>query len=122
MTTDIMYNALLLLSCGIMTLGVVGIIRMPDIYTKLHGASKSVFLGVVMICVAESFISTPEMKMRLVLISLMVVLTTPLASHAIGHSAYVMHERMETPGAIDESKTLLDEQGQPVPEDPTWRL
>ena len=121
-TREIFFDIMLLVSCGVMTLGIIGILRMPDVYTKLHGASKSVFLGVVMLCIASSAIATAEMNMRLGLIALLVVLTTPLSSHVIGRAAYLLHEQMETPGAVDESHTLLDDSGEPVGDDPTWRL
>lgn len=119
---EVFFDIMLLVSCAVMTLGIVGIVRMPDIYTKLHGASKSVFLGVVMLCLSSSVIATPEMNMRLAIIATLAILTTPVASHIIGKSAYLMHEQMQTPGAVDESQTLLDDQGNPVPDEPTWRL
>ena len=120
--TEITVDAMGLISCVIMTLGVLGIVRMPDIYTKLHGASKSLFLGVVLICIAASVQATDTMNMRLVLIGILVVITTPLSSHVIGRTAYLMHERMETPGALAESQTLLEESADPENEGPGWRL
>ena len=47
-------DALVLLGLTVMTIGVVGIVRMPDIFTKQHAASKSVFLGVCSILVSRS--------------------------------------------------------------------
>jgi multisubunit Na+/H+ antiporter MnhG subunit len=52
---------------------------------------------------------------------LLVTLTTPIASHVIGHAAYRMQERMETPGAIDESQTLVTEDSE-AQDEPLWRL
>jgi multicomponent Na+:H+ antiporter subunit G len=46
-------DALVVLGVGIMTIGVYGVIRMPDLYTQLHAASKSVFVGVVSLCLAS---------------------------------------------------------------------
>lgn len=119
---EIIFDVMLLVSCAVMTLGIVGILRMPDIYTKLHGASKSVFLGVVMLCISSSVIATAEMNMRLIIIAVLVVLTTPLASHVIGRAAYVMQEEMETPGAVDESHILIEEPDDSNGEEPGWRL
>lgn len=121
-TREIIFDIMLLVSCAVMTLGIIGIVRMPDVYTKLHGASKSVFLGVIMLCISASVVSTPEMNMRLIVIGFLVVITTPLASHAVGRAAYLMQERMETPGAVDESHTLIDESGESTAEEPGWRL
>lgn len=120
--SEIFFDIMLLVSCAVMTLGIIGILRMPDVYTKLHGASKSVFLGVVLLCISSSVVATSAMNMRLILIALLVVITTPLASHVIGRAAYFMHETMETPGAVDESHTLIEEVDQPTGEEPIWRL
>lgn len=119
---ELAIDSMVLLSCVIMTLGVVGILRMPDVYTKLHGASKSLFLGVVLICIAASVDATTGMNMRLVMISILVVITTPLSSHVIGRAAYLLHERMESPGALDESQTLLEESADPDSDEPGWRM
>ena len=45
-------DALALLGLVVMTIGLAGIVRMPDIFTKQHAASKSVFLGVCAILTA----------------------------------------------------------------------
>lgn len=121
-TREIIFDVMLLISCAVMTLGIVGIVRMPDVYTKIHGASKSLFLGVVMLCVASSVIANSVMNMRLALIAFLVILTTPLASHVIGKSAFVMHERMETPGAVDESQMIIEDGRESTGEEPGWRL
>lgn len=121
-TREIIFDVMLLVSCAVITLGIIGILRMPDVYTKLHGASKSVFLGVVLLCISSSVIATAEMNMRLIIIAVMVVLTTPLASHVIGRAAYLMHEQMETPGAVDESHILIEEPDDANGEEPGWRL
>jgi multicomponent Na+:H+ antiporter subunit G len=118
----IFFDVMVILSLTVMTLGIVGILRMPDIYTKLHGASKSVFLGIALLTLSATVVSTPEMTSRIILITLLVVMTTPISSHVIGHAAYRLQERMETPGAIDESHLLVPD-GEPHDiEEPTWRL
>lgn len=110
------YDIMLIVSLLVMTLGIIGIWRMPDIYTKLHGASKSVFLGVVMLSLSATVVAEDVVIYRVALLIILVVVTTPISSHVIGRAAYIMQERMETPGAVDESQTLVKEQ------DPTWRL
>lgn len=117
----IFYDVMVFVSLAVMTLGIVGIIRMPDIYTKLHGASKSVFLGIVLLSLSATTVASEAMIYRIILIVLLVVMTTPIASHVIGHAAYRLQERMETPGAVDESHTLVRDDEE-HPEGPTWRL
>jgi multicomponent Na+:H+ antiporter subunit G len=115
------YDVMVIVSLLIMTLGIVGIVRMPDIYTKLHGASKSVFLGISLLSISATVVATPDMISRIILIVLLVVMTTPISSHVIGHAAYRMQERMETPGAVDESHILVPDDHHDHHE-PTWRL
>jgi multicomponent Na+:H+ antiporter subunit G len=112
-------DALIILGLVVMTLGVYGMIRMPDIYTRLHAASKSAFLGVVSISVAAMLVGDTASIMRLALLILLVTVTTPMASHAIGRAAYLHNERMNTPGAVDESGHHLAEHEHA---EPSWRL
>ncbi len=96
-------DALVILGITIMTIGVYGVIRMPDLYTQLHAASKAVFVGVVSLCLASVVTGDIEIVARVALIAVLLLLTTPVASHVIARGAYLERERMETPGAIDES-------------------
>jgi multicomponent Na+:H+ antiporter subunit G len=102
-------DALVILGVLVMTIGVYGVIRMPDIYTRLHAASKSVFLGVISFVLASVTTGDPEIVWRVALIGAVLLLTTPVASHAIGRGAYLERERMQTPGAVDESGRHLAE-------------
>ena len=102
-------DALVLLGVFVMTVGVYGVFRMPDTYTKLHAASKAVFLGVIALVLASVGTQEPAIIARGVLIGLFLVLTTPVAAHVIGRAAYVREERMESPGARDESGHRLPE-------------
>ncbi|MDQ3541061.1 MAG: monovalent cation/H(+) antiporter subunit G [Chloroflexota bacterium] len=112
-----MFDALVILGVVVMTLGIIGIIRMPDLYTKLHGASKAVFLGVIVLAISGMVIADGSIVARLVLISLTLLITTPVASHVLGRAGYLMHERMDTPGAIDESGSIPTRD-----EHPPWRM
>ena len=101
------FDFLVILGVAVMTLGVIGIIRMPDLYTKLHAASKSVFLGVMVLAVSGMVVAEGASIMRLVLICLALVFVTPVASHVVGRAGHVAHEQMNSPGAIDESGALI---------------
>ena len=116
---ELLSDALIVLGLLVMTLGVYGMIRMPDIYTRLHAASKSAFLGVVSIAFAAMLVGDSANIMRLALLILMLTITTPMASHAIGRAAYLHNERMNTPGAVDESGHHLAEHEHA---EPSWRL
>jgi multicomponent Na+:H+ antiporter subunit G len=94
---------LVILGCFILTAGLVGLIKMPDIYTKIHAASKAVFLGAIVIMGASIATRDLDIILRVVLIAIALILTTPVASHVIAQSAAREHELMESEGAFDES-------------------
>jgi multicomponent Na+:H+ antiporter subunit G len=100
-------DGLVLLGLAVMTLGVYGVVRFPDVYTQLHASSKAAFLGVAALLLATALGGDGQSIARVVLIVVMLVLTTPVAAHAIGQAAYHRRERMRTPGAVDESDTLV---------------
>lgn len=95
MMIEIMMNSLIafmLIGGTIMNaLAVVGIIRLPDMYSRLHAATKSTTLGVIMIMTGafiyfwyvEGLIET-----NLLLGALFILLTSPVASHLLARSAF----------------------------------
>ena len=74
--------------------GVLGLVRMPDVFTRMHATTKCDTMGAGLIFVALiiwqgfSFIS-----LNILLILIFVWLTNPTAAHAIAKSAY---QRLET--------------------------
>jgi multicomponent Na+:H+ antiporter subunit G len=89
-------DALVVLGLLVMTIGVVGLFRMPDVYLQLHAASKAVVLGVVAIAFATALTSDGPTVARALLISVALVLTSPAATHAIARAAYRReHEEAE---------------------------
>lgn len=96
-------DVLVVFGCFILTTGVIGLIRMPDIYTKIHAASKAVFLGAILLMIASVATNDSDIILRVVLIGIALILTTPVASHVIAQAAAREHEMMATDGAIDES-------------------
>jgi multicomponent Na+:H+ antiporter subunit G len=111
------FDAVVILGVVVMTLGVIGLIRLPDVYTKLHGASKSVFLGLIALAMSGMAVGGEAMFSRLLLICIALMITTPVASHVVGRAAFLQHEQMTTVGAIDESGSIL-----PAGEIPPWRV
>ena len=98
-------DALVVAGLAVMTLGVYGILRLPDVYTQLHASSKAAFLGVSALLVAGAVGGGPSITARVVLIVVLLAVTTPVAAHAIGQAAHHRREPMRTPGAVDESGT-----------------
>jgi multicomponent Na+:H+ antiporter subunit G len=96
-------DSLVILGVFVMTIGVYGVIRMPDAYTKLHATSKAVFLGVVSLCASSVVTGDMAIIYRAILIAAFLVVTTPISAFVIARAAYLRGERMEAPDAADES-------------------
>ncbi len=103
MSAAVVADALVLLGLVVTTLGVVGMFRMPDVYSELHAASKVVVLGVVAFLIASVAAGDAAVTSRAVLIAAFLILTTPVGAHAIARAAWLRGEPMRTPGALDES-------------------
>ena len=80
--------ALALLGTFFGAVAAIGIVRMPDIYTRAHAASKSDTLGAVLTIAAvalalESGLST----VKAVFLIVFMFITNPTAAHAIARAA-----------------------------------
>lgn len=76
--------------------GVLGYIRLPDVYTRLHATGKVGIFGVVLLIVAAVALPTLGWARGLVLIALL-LLTGPVTGHAVGSAAYRLGIPMQDP-------------------------
>lgn len=67
--------------------GVIGYIRFPDVYTRLHSSAKVSVFGVVLLLVAAISWTPLSFGKGLVLISLLLI-TGPVISHTLASAAY----------------------------------
>ncbi|MFC1571532.1 monovalent cation/H(+) antiporter subunit G [Candidatus Margulisiibacteriota bacterium] len=71
-----------------MLFGVLGTLRFPDVYTRLHPAGKAGTAGVISIFIGLMFYSGfSSFTLRILLIALFILITSPVASHAIARGA-----------------------------------
>lgn len=108
MIITLLADALVVIGVLVMTIGVIGMIRMPDTYTKTHAASKAVFLGVISLLVASLASGQADIIFRVLLIIGALVITTPVAAHVVGRAAYDRAELMRSPNPVDESGAKLN--------------
>ena len=66
----------------------IGIVRLPDVYTRTHAASKSDTLGAVLaIAAAALAIQTDLATIKAVFLLVFMFLTNPTAAHAVARAA-----------------------------------
>lgn len=86
---SLLANILLVIGLLFILLAVVGILRLPDFYTRLHAMGKCDTLGVTLVLIAMAIHagwSLPSLK--LLLIGVCISLANPTATHALGRAAY----------------------------------
>ncbi len=72
-----------------MVIGTIGVLRFPDVYTRLHASSKCGTTGVISIFIGLMiYKGFSHISLEIAVIAFFIFLTTPVSSHAIGKSAY----------------------------------
>lgn len=86
--------------------GAVGIVRMPDLYTRIQCSSKAVTMGalplLVALVVAEGPISS--YTSRAVFVAVLFFIFSPVASHALARAAYKTRVPMWEGSVLDQPR------------------
>lgn len=71
-----------------MLIGSIGILRLPDFFSRTHAISKSDTLGIIFVVLGliiyEGF---TQSSMKLILVILFVALANPIGTHALARAA-----------------------------------
>lgn len=90
-TGEVVAGALILAGAMMSVVSAIGIIRLPDVYTRSHAGIKSVTLA-VLLTLSGTFIyfwlADQYISVRLLLGIIFVFLTAPVAGHLITRAAY----------------------------------
>ncbi|MFW6304422.1 MAG: monovalent cation/H(+) antiporter subunit G [Candidatus Saliniplasma sp.] len=79
-----------ILGNSIMIFGALGILRFPDMFTRLHASTKCDTGGAMSILIAVALIAeAPTMiKIKLMILILLIALINPMISHSIARGAH----------------------------------
>jgi multicomponent Na+:H+ antiporter subunit G len=90
MFLDIISWICVLLGMFFMVVGTVGIIRMPDVYTRLHAAGMTDTMGAGFLLLGMCFQVEPGLiTVRLIIVYAFLLFTSPIATHALARAALV---------------------------------
>jgi len=97
-------GAVCLLLGGVLSLlAGIGMLRLPDVLTRMHSATKPQTLGLLLILLGTGLrLRTPFAVGTLVLVALFQVLTAPVAAHMVGRAAYRAGRTGRTHLVVDE--------------------
>ena len=86
---DVLAAACLSLGALLTLIAAIGLVRFPDVLTRMHSATKPQVLGLLLILLGLALrLRDPGALGVLVLIGLFQLVTTPVASHMVGRASF----------------------------------
>lgn len=70
-----------------MLISAIGILRLPDVYTRMHAAAKAPTLGVSLVLLATG-LYYQEYLLRMILLIVLFYITAPVATTTMARAAY----------------------------------
>lgn len=108
--------ALVVVGLAVTTSGVVGVLRLPDVYSRIQSSSKAITLGAVpllaALVVARGVLTT--YGSRALFVGALLLLVNPAASHALARAAYKTGVPMWRGAVADEPRQGNAEDGDTV--------
>jgi len=87
----------------------LGIMRLPDLFTRMHAATKASSFGVGQIALAVGlYFLEPWIALKCLLIIVFIFLTVPVGAHMLGRAAYFLRISMWPGTIVDELKNKYD--------------
>jgi multicomponent Na+:H+ antiporter subunit G len=100
---EVVASVAILLGSALALVAGIGLVRLPDVFARMHAATKPATLGLVLICLGAG-VTDAELAdvAKLVLVVVLQFLTAPVGAHMVGRAAY--HA-----GGLLHADTVLDE-------------
>ncbi|MEZ4732648.1 MAG: monovalent cation/H(+) antiporter subunit G [Caldilineaceae bacterium] len=70
-----------------MLISAIGLLRLPDVYARMHAVGKAATLGVSCIAIAAG-LHYPDYLLRMILLVLLFFVTAPIATTTMARAAY----------------------------------
>jgi len=102
---DVIGVILILIGAGIALVGSIGLVRFPDIFTRLHGPTKATTVGVGGVLLGTILYLNGHGEsgaLRELLITVFLFLTAPVSAHLLAKAA--LHRRCKSICAVPEQR------------------
>ncbi len=110
MVTEVLAALVMSIGTFFMVVTGIGLVRFPDVYTRMHAAGKAGTVGVALLILAPTVyfaVSQPFVSVRGLLAIVFQFLTTPGATYLLAHACYVTSYHTHGRTEIDELKDWL---------------
>lgn len=100
---DVLLGLVMLVGCLLALLAAVGLHRFPDVFCRMHAATKPATLGLILVLIAAGgHLRDPGDVIKVVLVVALQLLTAPVGAHMIGRAAYRAGGQLADSTGIDE--------------------
>jgi multicomponent Na+:H+ antiporter subunit G len=98
---EVIVAVLVMIGVAFSLSGAVGVVRLPDLYSRIQASSKTITMGAVpallAVAVGKGFFS--QYGVRALLVAVLLLTVNPAASHALARAAYKAGIK-QWPGAV----------------------
>ena len=114
MAVRIIADVLIFLGAVFATAGTIGVLRMPDTFSRMQASTCVSTLGMLGVMLgsllyAVCVMGSVSAAVKIGVIALMILVTNPIGAHAIAKGAYRHGVRPEKPMEVDDFRRDFDE-------------
>ncbi len=103
-------GVVLLLGAAFTLLAAIGVVRLPDLYTRMHAASKAGAVGGGLILIAVAVVSQDAaVAIRAIVGVIFLLLTTPVSAHLLARASYLSGYKPCNETVVDELASNKDQ-------------
>jgi len=99
---------IVLLGSVFLLLGAIGLLRMPDSFTRIQAGTKASTLGTLLSLSGFIFI-IPEWWSKLLILIIFIILTNPVSSHILAKAAHRIKIPLSDKTVVDQYEDIDDE-------------
>lgn len=93
--TELFVVILLLLGSILCLIAAVGLVKLPDVFTRTHASTKAGTLGIEFVMIACAIhVNEPIAWFKAAIVVAFILLTAPVAAHMLGRTAYRLGEEI----------------------------
>jgi multicomponent K+:H+ antiporter subunit G len=106
MLVEAAVSALLVLGGAFALIGSLGLLKLPDVFMRLHGPTKATTLGLGGMLVASTIFFTNltgQLSLHEVLVTFFLFMTAPVSAHLLAKAALALRLEHRSQGALPEA-------------------
>jgi multicomponent Na+:H+ antiporter subunit G len=103
---EVIGAVLMLAGSALSLLAAIGLHRFPDVFARMHTATKPATLGTVLLLAGAAFVvDDARVTAALALVAALQFITAPVGAHMVGRAAYRAGTELSSATSVDELAT-----------------